>query len=236
MPRLNRVAPVGVPQHVIQRGNNRQVCFAGEGDMAAYMAWLKEYADKFEVDVHAWVLMTNHVHLLCTPQKEFAVSKMMQSLGRSDVRYFNYSYGRSGTLWEGRFKSCLIESESYLLEVYRYIELNPIRAGMVDQPSDYSWSSYQCNALGKVSALRTEHSLYLKLGNSDLERRKRYRSLFEVHLSGILITELRRATNSGLAFGGENFISQIETLCGKRVTPRRAGRPKLKPKHSPHMG
>lgn len=226
MPRLARVAPIGVPQHVIQRGNNRQVCFGGESDMAAYMNWLREYAKKFDVDIHAWVLMTNHVHLLCTPKNECAVSKMMQSLGRSYVRYFNYSYGRSGTLWEGRFKSCLIESESYLLEVYRYIELNPVRACMVNEPSEYKWSSYQSNALGKASSLRTAHVLYRQLGKSELERQESYRALFKVHVSERLITELRKATHSGLALGGENFVKQIEALSGKRVSPKRAGRPR----------
>ena len=147
MPRLTRVAPIGVAQHVIQRGNNRQLCFGDESDMAAYINWLKEYAKKYEVDIHAWVLMTNHVHLLCTPNQELAVSKMMQSLGRQYVRYFNYTYGRSGTLWEGRFKACLIESERYLLEVYRYIELNPVRACMVTEPSEYQWSSYQLSLI-----------------------------------------------------------------------------------------
>ena len=226
MPRLTRIAPVGVPQHVIQRGNNRQICFCSESDMAAYINWLKEYAEKYDVEVHAWVLMTNHVHLLCTPKRDFAISKMMQSLGRSYVRYFNYSYGRSGTLWEGRFKSCLIESDSYLLEVYRYIELNPVRANMVDEPSVYKWSSYQCNALGKESSLRTPHALYKQLGCSKLERQSRYRELFKVHVSERLISELRKATHSGLALGGENFVKQIEALSNTRVSERSAGRPK----------
>ncbi len=226
MARLLRVAPVGVPQHVIQRGNNRQVCFGSETDMAAYIGWLKEYSSKFSVEIHAWVLMTNHVHLLCTPNSEFGVSKMMQSLGRSYVRYFNHTYRRTGTLWEGRFKSCLIESESYLIDVYRYIELNPIRAGMVDEPSEYKWSSYQCNALGKFSDLRTAHKLYLKLGKCDLERQENYRDLFKVHVSDELLTELRRATNSGLALGGEGFINQIEVLSDRRVSAKQPGRPR----------
>jgi putative transposase len=128
---------------------------------------LKEYAEKFDVDVHAWVLMTNHVHLLCTPNSSSAVSSMMQSLGRQYVQYFNRRYERSGTLWEGRFRSSLVQSEKYLLQVYQYIELNPVRAGMVNDPSDYSWSSYQINALGKHSQLMTYHPLYLSLGNND---------------------------------------------------------------------
>jgi putative transposase len=225
MPRLTRIAPVGVPQHVIQRGNNRQICFGSESDMAAYINWLKEYAEKYDVEVHAWVLMTNHVHLLCTPKRDFAISKMMQSLGRSYVRYFNYSYGRSGTLWEGRFKSCLVESENYLLEVYRYIELNPVRANMVDEPSKYKWSSYQCNALGKESSLRTPHALYKQLGCSKLERQSCYRELFKVHVSERLISELRKATHSGLALGGENFVKKIETLRNTHVSERSVGRP-----------
>lgn len=149
MARLPRVCPVGVPQHVIQRGNNRQVCFASEQDFAAYAGWLKEYSKKYQVEIHAWVLMTNHVHLLCTPRTENAVSFMMQSLGRSYVQYFNFRYKRTGTLWEGRFKSCLVQEEIYLSQLYRYIELNPVRAKIVEHPSDYVWSSYQINALGK---------------------------------------------------------------------------------------
>ncbi len=171
--------------------------------------------------------MSNHVHLLCTPNKEYAVSKMMQSLGRSYVRYFNYSYARSGTLWEGRFKSCLIDSESYLLEVYRYIELNPVRACMVNKPSEYQWSSYQCNALGKVSDLRTPHALYLKLGESESQRQQAYRDLFKIHVSNKLIAELRKATNSCLALGSDTFIDQIEALSGRRLRAKQVGRPRL---------
>jgi putative transposase len=109
MARLNRFCPVGIAQHVIQRGNNRQVCFNGDEDFAAYAHWLKEFADKYEVEIHAWVFMTNHVHLLMTPQKDHGISQMMQALGRQYVRFYNYTYKRSGTLWEGRFKSCLVQ-------------------------------------------------------------------------------------------------------------------------------
>jgi putative transposase len=157
MARLNRLCPVGIPQHIVQRGNNRQVCFNGDEDMAAYANWLKEFSVKFQVDIHAWVFMTNHVHLLATPRIENGISKMMQSLGRQYVRYFNYTYKRSGTLWEGRFKSCVIQSADYLLKCYRYIELNPVRASMVNYPDEYRWSSYHANALGVESALCTPH-------------------------------------------------------------------------------
>jgi len=226
MPRLARVSPVGVSQHVIQRGNNRQVCFVGEQDMRAYIYWLKEFSLKFKVNIHAWVLMTNHVHLLCTPQKEYAVSRMMQSLGRMYVRYFNHEYRRTGTLWEGRFKSCLVQDEIYLLQVYRYIELNPIRANMVNDPAEYFWSSYQCNALGKDSKLITYHPLYLRLGNSKSERLDHYRNLFKTHVSEKLIEDIRHCTNKGLALGSEKFKKEIEILTKKRVTPLKMGRPK----------
>ncbi len=166
MARLNRVCPAGIPQHIIQRGNNRQVCFADEQDFVAYAGWLKEYAEKYQVDIHAWVFMTNHVHLLCTPGIEHGISQMMQAVGRQYVRHFNKTYRRSGTLWEGRFKSCLVQAENYLLHLHRYIELNPVRAGMVKQPSDYFWSSYSTNAFGKPSALCQRHSLYMRLANS----------------------------------------------------------------------
>ncbi len=119
MARLPRVSPVNVPQHIIQRGNNRQACFASKQDFASYVNWLKEYSKKYFVDIHAWVLMTNHVHLLCTPRMSNSISLMMQSLGRQYVRYFNVCYGRSGTLWEGRYKSCLVQAEDYLLHLYR---------------------------------------------------------------------------------------------------------------------
>jgi len=172
MPRKPRFSPLGLPQHIIQRGNNRQVCFGREEDFSAYLGWLKQFSVKFDVSVHAWVLMTNHVHLLCTPNAGNSISSMMQSLGRMYVRYFNYTYKRTGTLWEGRYKSCVVNADEYLFHLYRYIELNPVRAGMVDDPANYVWSSYQCNALGKVSELHTPHYLYLNLGNNPASRMK----------------------------------------------------------------
>jgi putative transposase len=178
MARKQRVSSIGVPEHLIQRGNNRQAIFACEEDMQAYVGWLKTYSKKYKVSVHAWVLMTNHVHLLCTPSSVNGISQMMQSLGRMYVTYFNRSYKRTGTLWEGRFKSCLVQEETYLMQVYRYIEMNPVRACMVDEPADYFWSSYQCNALGKKSDLLTPHSIYTRLGRNEQARQLAYRGLF----------------------------------------------------------
>jgi putative transposase len=228
MARLARVSPIEVPQHIVQRGNNRQVCFGSEEDMKAYLNWLNKFSKKYLVDIHAWVLMTNHVHILCTPYEEGAVSKMMQSIGRMYVRYYNSTYQRSGTLWEGRFKSSLIQSEKYLLELHRYIELNPVRANRVDEPSAYSWSSHTCNALGIETELQTPHLLYLALGKTKRERLESYRELFKTHISVERLKEIRKSVNKGLALGDGQFTRQIETLTKKRITPRKAGRPKKK--------
>jgi putative transposase len=225
MARLPRISPVDVPVHIIQRGNNRQACFAADEDYGAYIAWLTECAKKYLVDVHAWVMMSNHVHLLCTPRQGGSLSLLMQSLGRRYVRYFNHEYQRSGTLWEGRYKSCLIQGELYLLEVYRYIELNPVRAEMVAAPGDYRWSSYQVNALGCRSDLCTPHSVYLALGANDAERRGNYCALFERHVEGELLNEIRANMNKGLALGNDRFKEEIEMLTGRRLKAKKRGRP-----------
>ena len=151
---------------------------------------------------------------------------MMQSMGRMYVRYYNDTYQRSGTLWEGRFKSSLVQSERYLLELYRYIELNPVRADMVDDPGEYSWSSYACNALGVKTELQTPHPEYLSLGKTKEERLEKYRALFKAHVSDKLLKEIRESVNKGLALGSERFAAQIEALTDRRVTSRKAGRPK----------
>lgn len=225
MARLARVCPIGIPQHVIQRGNNRQVCFADEQDFAAYVGWLKDYAKKYQVEIHAWVLMSNHVHLLCTPQSANTLSQLMQSLGRQYVRYFNLRHQRTGTLWEGRFKSCLVQEDDYLMQLYRYIEQNPVRAGIVKQPSDYVWSSYRINALGKPSELCTPHAVYLALGKDSKERQTHYRDLFKHHIEGKLLQDIRLAINKSMALGSEQFKAEIEHLSGRRMTPKKVGRP-----------
>lgn len=226
MARLLRVDPIGIPQHIIQRGNNRQICFGSEKDLGAYISWLKIYSKRYQVSIHALVLMTNHVHLLCTPNEVGGISKMMQSVGRQYVRYFNNNNKRSGTLWEGRFKSCLVDTEDYLLILYRYIELNPVRAGMVTEPSDYVWSSYQINGLGKTSELCTPHTLYLDLGQSEEERQRHYRDLFRDHVEESLLTDIRESTNKGLALGSEYFKRELEAITGRRMIPAKMGRPK----------
>ncbi|UTA48058.1 transposase [Simiduia sp. 21SJ11W-1] len=225
MARLRRISPLGIPQHIVQRGNNRQVCFASEQDLAAYVNWLEEYAGQFGVSVHAWVLMTNHVHLLVTPKKEGGVSSMMQAVGRRYVRYFNREHRRTGTLWEGRFKASLVQSEVYLLACQRYIELNPVRAGMVSDPADYVWSSYQAHALGKSIKVHSPHSEYLKLGEEASKRQSSYRALFDAHVECRLIEDIRAAVNKGMALGDTRFKDEIERLHGRRVRPATMGRP-----------
>ncbi|WP_319380238.1 transposase [Thiomicrorhabdus sp.] len=170
--------------------------------------------------------MTNHVHLLCAGMvDEEGIGKMMQSLGRQYVRYFNQKYNRTGTLWEGRFKSCLVEADNYLFELYRYIELNPVRAKMVEDPAEYIWSSYQINALERVSELLTPHSLYLQLGKSAAERKQNYRKLFEDALRETVLEEIRQAINRGMAVGSDRFKDEIEVLTGRRLKENKRGRP-----------
>ena len=225
MARLPRISPPDIPVHVIQRGNNRQACFVANEDHGAYVGWLKEYSKKYKVEIHAWVMMTNHVHLLCTPRQEGGISRMMQSLGRRYVQYFNFEYCRSGTLWEGRFKSCLIQEEHYLLEVYKYIEFNPVRAGMVADPGEYVWSSYQINGLGKTSDLCTPHREYMLLGRDSLERQQNYRELFIHHVDAELLEEIRSNTHKGMAIGNDRFKEELETLTGRRLKSKKRGRP-----------
>jgi len=212
MPRLPRIDAPGIAQHIIQRGNNRQICFGDNQDLAAYACWLKEYAKEYNVDIHAWVLMTNHVHLLMTAHKKLGISKLMQALGRKYVQYYNFKYKRSGTLWEGRFKSCLVQSDRYVLACYRYIELNPVRAAMVENPKEYRWSSYVINAIGKESSLCTPHPSYLALGKTKESRLRMYREIFKGQLPEETINNIRITTQKGLILGTDSFKQQMEEL------------------------
>ncbi|NHN38746.1 transposase [Pseudomaricurvus alcaniphilus] len=238
MARLPRLSPVGIPQHIIQRGNNRQPCFASEQDLAVYASWLSDYAAQYQVLLHAWVFMTNHVHILATPNEPGAISAMMQALGRRYVRYFNREHHRSGTLWEGRFKSNLVQSDTYVLVCQRYIELNPVRAGMVDDPADYIWSSYQAHALGKTMKMHSPHQEYLALGRLDAERAQVYRELFRSHIDVNLTAEITSALNKGMALGSDRFKDELEKLYERRVRPAKMGRPmvnKLKVSSDPTL-
>ncbi len=226
MPRKPRLYLPGISCHVIQRGNNRDVCFAAEEDYQAYLEWLRDGAERYGCAVHAYVLMTNHVHLLVTPQDREGVSRLMQSVGRRYVQYFNHHYGRTGTLWEGRHKASLVDAERYLLTLYRYIELNPVRAGMVRVAKDYRWSSYRCNALGRHNPVITPHALFLALHRNEAKRHQTYRALFQVHMDPEEQSRIHRLSEMGMPVGNGRFQARIEELTGFRLGQVKRGRPR----------
>jgi putative transposase len=212
MPRQARFCPAGLAVHIIQRGNNRQAVFTCDDDLAAYAHWLAEGSRRYGVSVHGWVFMTNHIHLLATPAHEGSLSQLMQYLGRYYVRHFNYTYTRSGTLFEGRFKTSIVQEESYFLACLRYIELNPVRAGMVKDPGDYRWSCFRAHAFGVKAGLWTPHPRYLGLARSDTLRQKAWRDLNEEVLEIDIIAKVRHCANTGLVLGTEKFREQVNIL------------------------
>lgn len=225
MARQPRLDLPGVPQHVVQRGVDRQPCFARDDDYLQYRQELGEAALKHDCALHAYVLMTNHVHLLVTPAAPGGVSRMMQAIGRRYVACFNARYRRTGTLWEGRFKSALVDSDEYVLACYRYIELNPVRAAMVAQAQDYRWSSYACNALGHHEARVTPHPAWLGLGPTDGARRQAHAVLVEQGVPPQHASDLALHTAQQKPWGSERFRREIEALAGRAVEVRPRGRP-----------
>jgi len=223
MARLPRFVIPNQPQHVIQRGNNRDIIFVTDEDYHFYLQKLEDACKKYDCSLHAYALMTNHVHLLITPHSENGISKVMQYIGRYYVQYFNYHYKRTGTLWEGRYKATLIDSESYLLTCSRYIELNPVRAGMVKMPEDYPWSSFHYNALGKNNRLITPHAIYtaLSIGNSPCH--SQYYKLFSTDISSYELNEIRVSTNKAWVLGSDRFKSKIEKLLKRQMQPKQRG-------------
>jgi putative transposase len=215
----------GVPSHIIQRGNNREACFFSDDDYLLYLTCLKVACRRYKVSCHAYVLMTNHTHLLLSPNDEEGISKVMQSLGRRYVQYINKRYNRCGTLWESRHKSSLIDAESYLLSCYRYIELNPVRASMVVHPADYPWSSYRCNAYGENDELVTAHDVYLSIDPNKASRQIAYRSLFDTALPKKLLHEIRNAANFSMPLGENRFKQQIEQTLNRSIGYAKRGRP-----------
>jgi putative transposase len=212
MPRKARFCPAGYPVHIISRGNNRHAIFTCDADMAAYAHWLSEGAERFGVSIHGWVFMTNHVHLLATPSLEVSLSQMMQYLGRLYVRRFNYAYARSGTLFEGRFKSCLVQENRYVLTCLRYIESNPVRAAMVKDPGDYRWSSYRAHAFGAAAGMWSPHNMYLDLGINGEQRQRAWRELVGKALNIETLAKIRHCANTGLVLGTESFREQVQQL------------------------
>jgi putative transposase len=204
MPRPLRFILAGHTLHIIQRGNNRSGCFVDDEDRERYLAALRHASERAGCSIHAYVLMSNHTHLLVTADEAPSPGRMMQSLGGKYVRYFNTRYGRTGTLWEGRYRASLIDSERYFLQCSRYIEMNPVRAGLVGEPAAYRWSSFRCNAEGAADALVRSHPLYLSLGRWRTARCDAYRALFDTPLSRPMLDAIRRATNRGIRLSGDD--------------------------------
>jgi putative transposase len=225
MPRKPRFFLPGVPVHVVQRGHSREPVFIEDNDYLAYLRWLKEGAERYKVDVHAYVLMTNHIHILATAQDSDGITRMMQYLGRHYVPYINHTYGSSGSIWEGRYKASLIHDEEYLLTCMRYIELNPVRADMVRSPAHYRWSSYRHNGQGKEDELVKPHALYFALSRTKPARLEAYKALFKAHLDEGVLDEIRSAWQTGTPLGNDYFRHKIEAKLKCKVGQARRGRP-----------
>ena len=225
MPRRPRIKLAGIPQHIVQRGINREPCFFAEEDYHCYLHWLEKAAGDWHCAIHAYVLMTNHIHLLITSETEQGIAKMMQAMGRRYVQYINRSYRRTGSLWEGRYKSSLVQAEAYLLTCMRYIELNPVRAGMVNDPSQYRWSSYRHNGLGQADTRIAHHPLYAELDIEASARQAAYRSLFRGELDEEAIADIRLALMQGQPLGSDRFGEAMCAAAGIRRSQKRPGRP-----------
>ena len=226
MARLPRLTVAGVPHHVILRGNNRQPVFVDREDREFFLSQLAELAQRERVQVHAYVLMDNHLHLLLTPQQEGALSRLMQSLGRSYVRRFNLRHGRSGTLWEGRYRSTVIDGERYLLACMVYIDLNPVRAGMVPAPDLHPWSSHAHYIGLRHDKWLTPHPLVWSLGNTPFAREAAYAELVRQGLSEARQRELSESALQGWPLGGEGFLARLREQTRRRLEKGRAGRPR----------
>ena len=230
MARLPRYVIPGQPQHIIQRGKNRQVIFATEADYQFFRDAMVEAAGRFGLAIHAYVWMTNHIHLLATPTDTDSISKTFQSAGRKYVQYFNDTYQRSGTLWEGRYRATVVDSEQYMLGIMRYIELNPVRAGMVAHPRDYPWSSHRRYAYGDSGPNLNwliEPDQYLNIGRSDEVRRQGYRALFKASIDTDDLAAIRTSVHKGWALGDDRFKAMIERLGERRAGPAVRGRPRM---------
>ncbi|MEO8384984.1 MAG: transposase [Betaproteobacteria bacterium] len=239
MPRRPRLNLIGMPLHIVQRGNNRAACFFAEEDYHFYLHWLGIYAKQYGRSIHAYVLMTNHVHLLLKPSKPHAPAKLMQSLGRRYVQYINKVYHRSGTLWEGRYKASLVHAEEYLLACHRYIEMNPVRANMIAHPREYAWSSYAANVDGKSDLLLTCHDLVEWLGATVTQRQQAYAALFRTELDVEVIDAIRAMTHKGQVLGGQRLKDDVAAMLGNRVMSGTRGRKRKDvnaPFHDEQMG
>lgn len=226
MPRGPRLVVSGYPHHTILRGNNRGAVFNADKDRRFFIGCLKEAKEKAKSKIYAYCLMTNHVHLLIEPSSDNGLGKMIQSLGRRYVQYINQTYKRTGTLWEGRFKSSLVSKDEYLLTCARYIELNPVRAKMVKNPGDYSWSSFHFKAEGKQDQVLDEDPVYKTLGKTAQERQANYKDWFKESIPKEELELLRHATQKGGIFSGKEFFDKVTESIGKEIVLRPRGRPR----------
>ena len=225
MPRKLRFIIPGVPVHIVQRGRSREPVFFEDSDYSAYYQWLLEGSRRYGCDIHAYVFMTNHVHILATPSDSIGVTRMMQYVGRRYVPYINQAYGTSGSIWEGRYKASLVQEDRYLLTCMRYIELNPVRANMVRHPAYYRWSSYRHNAKGNEDELVAPHPLYLSLGKGAKSRTTAYHALLKAHLEEDHVEMIRAAWQTGTPLGNDYFREMVEKKLGCKVGQARRGRP-----------
>lgn len=225
MPRRPRMYLPGMPYHIVQRGNNRQPCFIERDNYPYYLELWRKMSRRYGVCVHSYCLMNNHIHFLVTPDQETSVSNMMKVVGSCYAQYINKKYKRTGTLWEGRHRHSLVQTDKYFLTCMRYIELNPVRAGMVDQPEDYPWSSYGVNALGKNSWL-TPHDVYLGLGRDTAARNHSYRELFKLTISKADMHQIRTAAFYCQPVADDQFKRSIEDQFGIKPGYLQRGRPR----------
>jgi len=226
MARLPRLTLPGLPHHVIQRGNNQQPIFHTAADYPYWLDLLLEQSQRYAVKIHAYVLMGNHFHLLATPQTVDGLPKMMQSVGRGYVRYFNQAHGRSGTLWEGRYRSTLMQPERYLLACMVYMDLNPVRAGLVAQAKDHPWSSHGHYLGLRVDRLISPHPLFWQLGNTPFAREAAYAELVQAGINSVQQLALTESTLRGWALGEPDFVADLQKMTARRVVKGRAGRPR----------
>lgn len=226
MARTARVVLPNVPLHVIQRGNNKQRCFVTDADYQRLLRIIREQMSETGCAIHAYVLMTNHMHLLVTPPSATAIGALMKAVLQEYTQYFNLRHQRTGGLWEGRFRSSLVQTEHYFLTCQRYIELNPVRARLVSQPADYRWSSYRSNGHGESDPIVIPHAVYLGQSESDEQRRAAYRDLFGTDLDDHALRHIRDAARGNRPLGSAAFLAQIEEQTGRKLRSHRTGRPR----------
>ncbi len=228
MGRPLRVYVPGVPLHVLQRGNNRADIFFADEDRRRYLEYLTEASRRFNSQIHAYVLMDNHIHLLATPNSAESLGQTLKSLNRRYAAHINRRHDRTGSLWETRYRANLVDSERYLMACYRYIEFNPMRAGITSSPGEYNWSSYGQNAMGLSGEMTASpHPLYLAMGDSDGSRQRAYRNFCEQRPDPAQDELISACLNGEYALGGEHFRNWIAGLTGQSAGPRRRGRPPI---------